>query len=253
MFRTLTILLFLLPLAISAQPGRDSIYYQKEKNQPGVLGAKNLKDVYIKLADTFYGVFGADTQCSPIQSVIYGARIPGNVKFHLLQGMSWHLGIENRFIIKPKITSMLRVSAADCVDTLYTEPAARNLIDSLVTQNWEIHLIEGNYTLTEDSTGKFAGNSEGIFKFTFLFNPVSNLIASIPKSVLLQEPSVIYTGLWNPKNRNDVNVPYFFSSLKPFVNQQKEVIIPDFRIQPDGQVHPEKWITLRDKQAGKKQ
>jgi hypothetical protein len=159
MFRTLTILSFLLPLTLTAQQGRDSIYYQKEKNQPGVLGATNLKDIYIKLADTLFGVFGADTQCSQIQSVIYGARVPGNVKFHLLQGISWHSGVANRFIIKPKIISMLRVSAADCVDTLYNEPAARKLMDSLVSKSWEIHLIEGNYTLTEDSTGKFAGQS----------------------------------------------------------------------------------------------
>lgn len=248
--RLTAILSFLLPVLLMAQTGHDSIYYQKEKNHAGVVGATNFKDIYLRLADTFYGGFGADSQCSIMRFIISGARTAGNIKYHLLQGRSWHFGVENRFLIKPQIISIVRITTKECVDTVYTTPQARKTMDSLVAKGWEIHFVEGNYTLTEDTSGRFPGKADGIFKITFLFQPVRNEIASIPRSILLQEPSVIFTGLWNPKNRDDVNVPQFFCSLIPFITDTKEVLLPDFRLQPDGQVHPEKWISLKTKPPG---
>jgi hypothetical protein len=248
--RIAAILCLLLPVLLQAQHGHDSIYYQKDKNHPGVVGADNFKDIYLRLADTFYGGFGADTQCSIIKFVISGAKVSGNIQHHLLQGRSWHFGIENRFIIKPKIISIVRIPAEECVDTFYTTPRALKTLDSLVSNGWETHFVEGNYILMEDSTGKFAGKTEGVFKITFLYNPVKNAVASIPKTILLQEPSVIFTGMWNPGKRDDINAPQFFCSLIPYITETKEVLLPDFRMYPDGQVHPEKWISLKTKPPG---
>jgi len=248
--RIAAILFFLVPVLMTAQHGSDSIDLIKEKNHPGVVGAANFKDIYLRLADTFYGGFGADTQCSIIKFIISGAKTNGNIQQHLLQGRSWHFGIENRFLIKPRIISIVRISVKDCVDTFYTTPAARQTMDSLVAKGWEIHFVEGNYTLTEDTSGRFSGKTEGVFKITFLYHAARNEIASIPRTVLLQEPSVIFSGLWNPKNRNDINAPQFFCSLIPYISETKEVLLPDFRLQPDGQVRPEKWISLKTKPPG---
>jgi hypothetical protein len=248
--RIAAIFSFLIPVLLVAQHENDSIYYQKEKNHPGVVGAANFRDIYLRLADTFYGGFGADTQCSIIKYIISGAKVSGNINNHLLQGRSWHFGVENRFLIKPQIFSIVRITVKECVDTFYTTPQAQKTMDSLVDKGWEIYFVEGNYTLTEDTSGGFAGKTEGVFKITFLYHPAQNEIASIPRSVLLQEPSVIFSGLWNPKNRNDINAPQFFCSLIPYISEKKEVLLPDFRLQPDGQVRPEKWISLKTKPPG---
>lgn len=250
MVRSIAICVFLVPIWLLAQTGNDSIYFKKEKNHPGVIGADNFKDIYLRLADTFYGGFGADTQCGMVKFIISGAKTGGNIQHHLLQGRSWHYGIENRFLIKPKIISIVRIQMEECVDTFYTTPQAMQTMDSLVKTGWEIYFVEGNYTLTEDTAGKFAGTTAGVFKIMFLYHPVDNKIASIPRNVLLQEPSVIFTGLWNPKNRDDVNAPQFFCSLIPYINEQKEVLLPDFRLQPNGQVQPDKWISLKTKPPG---
>jgi hypothetical protein len=250
MLRSIAISICFLPLWLWAQHSHDSIYYKKEKNHPGVIGAANFKDIYLRLADTFYGGFGADTQCGMVKYIISGAKTDGNIQHHLLQGRSWHYGIENRFLIKPKIISIVRIRMEECVDTFYTTPKALQTMDSMVKRGWEIHFVEGNYTLKEDTTGKFAGAAEGVFKIMFLYHPIGNTIVSIPKSVLLQEPSVIFTGLWNPKNRNDINAPQFFCSLIPYINEKREVLLPDFRLKADGQVQPEKWISLKTKPPG---
>lgn len=250
MLKITTILGFLLPVMLMAQHGHDSIYFKKDKNHPGVVGASNFKDIYLRLADTFYGGFGADTQCSIIKYIISGAKVSGNMHYHLLQGRSWHFGVENRFLIKPEIISILRVPAEECADTFYTTPQAMKTLDSLVAKGWETYFVEGNYTLTEDSTGKFAGKSEGVFKITFLYHPVNNEVASIPRTILLREPSVIFTGLWNPKNRDDINAPQFFCSLIPYITKTNEILLPDFRMQPDGQVRSENWISLKTRPMG---
>lgn len=248
--RLFGIVVLLLPMCLCAQTSKDSIIYSKEKNHPGVLGASNFKDIYLRLADTFYGGFGADTQCRMIKYIISGAKTGGNIQHHLLQGRSWHLGQENRFIIKPKIISMVKISAKECVDSQYNSFKTYQMMDSLVTSGWEIHFVEGNYQLTEDTTTPFAGRSEGVFKITFMFHPVFNQIASIPKSVYLQEPAVIFTGLWNPAKRNDINAPVFFCSLLPYSNEKKDLFLPDFRFQADGQIHPEKMIFLKNQSPG---
>jgi len=248
--RIAVILGFLLPVMLMAQHGNDSIYSQKDKNHPGVVGASNFKDIYLRLADTFYGGFGADTQCSIIKYIISGAKVSGNIQHHLLQGRSLHFGVENRFVIKPKITSIVRVPAEECADTFYTTPQAMKTLDSLVAKGWETYFVEGNYILTEDSTRKFSGKSEGVFKITFLYHPVRNEVASIPRAILLREPSVIFSGLWNPKNRDDINSPQFFCSLIPYISETREILLPDFRMQPDGQVRPENWISLKTKPPG---
>ena len=246
MLRSVLILLLSIPLWLTAQKPTEP----EEKNHAGFAGAANFKDIYLKLADTFYGGFGADTQCTIIKYIISGARTQGNIQHHLLQGRSWHLGNENKFTIRPKINSIGTSSVEECIDSMYTTPEANRQLDSLVKNGWKIQFAEGEYELIEDSTGRFSGKAAGIFKIQFLYHPVLNAVASIPRSIMLQEPAVIFTGLWNPKSKNDLNIPLFFSSLIPFITKDKQILLPDFRIRPDGSVFPENWINLKTKPVG---
>jgi hypothetical protein len=38
--------------------------------------------------------------------------------------------------------------------------------------------------------------------------------------------------------------------LIPYINEKREVLLPDFRLKADGQVQPEKWISLKTKPPG---
>ncbi len=238
------ILLCLLPLLLSAQYQTDPVL---QSPNPGIgeITNENHKDIFLRLQDTFDGGFGADSQCSHIRVVIVGLKKGNNLPQPVLQGLSLHRGMKNHFDIKPSIDNIFNASAEEYVDTVNSTSAARFTLDSFMTNGWKMLFAEGNYVLTEDVDEKYAGSVKGIFRITFLFHSGDKKIASLPDALRLQEPAIIFTGIWNPYQRKDVNTPHFFSSIKPFITEKKELLLPDFRFQPDGQVRPDKWITLK--------
>ncbi len=243
--RNLTgILLFLLPLLLSAQQESEPAV---QSLNPGIGEITNdrHKDIFLRLNDTFDGGFGADTQCTHIRIVVSGLKKGDNLTKPALRGHSLHRGIQNHFDLLPSIENIFNASAVDYVDTVNSAPSARFTLDSLIANGWKMLFAEGSYELMEDAGGKYAGSAKGIFRITFLSHAAEKKVASLPDAIRLQEPSIIFTGVWNPYQRKDANTPYFFSSIKPFITEKKELLLPDFRFQSDGQVRPDKWITLK--------
>ena len=243
--RSLTgILLFFLPLFLSAQQESEPVV---QSSGPGIGEITNDKhrDIFLRLNDTFDGGFGSDSQCSHIRIVVSGLKKGGDLDRPALRCHSLHRGIQNHFDLKPSIENIFIATAEDYLDTVNSTQSARFTIDSLIANGWKMFFAEGSYELTEDAGKKYAGSAKGIFRITFLFHSAEKKVASLPDAIRLQEPAIIFTGIWNPYLRKDVNTPYFFSSIKPFITEKKELLLPDFRFQSDGQVRPDKWITLQ--------
>lgn len=234
-------MMLLFPLFMWAQSG----------NEKKPLGAENYRDVYLSLPDTFAGCFGADSQSTYMKFQISGIKKGDSLHSYLLTGRSHHFNNESNFVIQPVILNTYLISKDNYIDTQHTSPKARRMLDSLEDTGWDMYFAEGNYTLSADTDKKNAGTTEGIFRITVLFQSNSNMVIRIPDEIRLIEPAIIFTGLWNPKDRKDINTPQFFCSLLPYINDKKEVHLPDFRMRPDGQVAADKWIHLRTQKQGK--
>lgn len=229
--------LALLANGLTAQP------VSRDKSDRSIFHAGQFENIYKPHRQEFYGVFGSDTPQSYFLVRTAGIRVADMANIHKVQGRNWHMGVVTRFTGENRI---LHTGPADStiIDHLNFGPEPSRIYDSLRKTGWVLYKAEGQFLYREDSTAQHSGILKGVFSVIFLYNDKEYRVASVPAGLWLLEPELVFTGTWNPYEKPESWLHFFWSSLDPAPLPQGGFMLPDFRIREKGGIHSGKSVYL---------
>lgn len=213
--------------------------------QRSIFNCKNLADK-VSLKDVVcQGIFGPDTPDSEFLVLINEvSKTPDDTRFKI-KGKNWHKNLITPFEGELKFTTATELLFLNAIDSGNTPAKGLKQFDSLYSDGWDLYHCEGYFMLREDSTLEYSGVLKGIFKVYLLYHALKQDIRLLPPTLMLKEPSHVFTGTYTlHKSADGAWAPFFWSSLQPIEMMGKGRMLPDLRIQDDGTFHPENWIII---------
>lgn len=210
-----------------------------------IFTCRNLADQALLKGMVCQGIFGPDTPDSEFLVLINEVNKTEDDTRFTLKGKNWHKHLTTPFEGELKFTTATELRNLSAIDSGNSPAKGLKQFDSLYSKGWKLYQCEGFFMLREDSTREYSGILKGFFKVYLLFHGVKQETRLLPQTIMLKEPTHVFTGTYTMhKFADGAWAPFFWSSLIPIEMMGKGRMLPDLRIQDDGTFHPENWVII---------